>query len=116
MSVWTHVLGSIRIDALEGITPPFYLYEVAIPQGSEGPLKLSLWQSGRASQMARYSLTVFGDLRDYDDEEEIIQYFYDLIKDKLIRSAFFTFNVEGRSPRHFVWDGELDDFIELEVP
>lgn len=109
MSIWTHVAGIIRVDAILNLTEkPIYSYNV--PCGSEGSLDVSLWENPHSSDLAKYTISIFGDLRDYDDEEEIIDYFTRITKGQMIRQACFTLEVEGATPRTFIWDEK--GFIE----
>jgi hypothetical protein len=115
MSVWTHVAGTIRFDHWPGTDCPEP--DVGIrcafndaPGGTEGGLTILKWTNPDIAAVARYTITIFGDLRDYD-EQGIINYFSRITKDQDVRQACFTFQVEGRSVRTFVW--ENDKFVEL---
>lgn len=125
MSIWTHVLGAVRIDALP-IGPQtnwkeFFGKECAydapnavwsdyrdhsedyLPGGSEGTLKSILWTNPDPHHMAKYTLTIFGDLRDYDTPEEIIKWFKEKVAGvTFIRSAVITVELEGAKP--LVWN------------
>ena len=46
-----------------------------MPCGSEGSLKRAMWTNPLESAMARWALTVFGDLRDYHDVNAVIEWF-----------------------------------------
>lgn len=126
MSVWTHVLGTIRFDCCPGLNLPKPDVGVSctwddpeerwdrcnVPCGSEGSLVISKWEEAERSCVARYTITIFGDLRDYDDEQEIINYFNRITKGQDIRQACFTFYVEGKDARTFVWfDDEFEEII-----
>ena len=130
MSVWTHVVGVIRYDSFYNDEPDvvitggsrnveFQLAHCNIPCGSEGGLQISKWTNPSMSSIAKYVITIFGDLRDYDDEEEIINYFDEITKGQFVRQANFTIMVEGNKSRVFVWDNETflvgDDggFVEV---
>ncbi len=117
MSIWTHVVGVIRFDGLPGLTPdpdvgiPCTYHDndkqwdkCNIPRGSEGSLSISKWRDPSGHSVAKDTITIFGDLRDYDNEQEIIDYFKRITKKQAIRQACFTFNVEGSPARTFVWD------------
>lgn len=99
MSMWTHVAGTFRINAMYGLTEPInfeHIFgkactykditsEIAadmdehpenyLPAGSEGTLEMSVWENPNMNSMARYTVSIFGDLRDYTDTEEIMKYF-----------------------------------------
>ena len=103
MSNWTHVAGVIRIDdlRLDNIKPDFekvfgktlrfeddwpeydeFKKEEYLPIGSEGSLEMSVYVNEDIHCMAAYVVTIFGDLRDHDDPDEIINWFkekYDFI-------------------------------------
>jgi enterochelin esterase-like enzyme len=125
MSIWTHVLGAVRIDSLPGFpkldigkTCTFDDDEKAwdecdVPCGSEGSLNVLVWENPHKSSLAKYTVTVFGDLRDYDDKEEIIQYFNRIIKNQMIREAFFVIDVEGSEPDKYHYDGVSEEFVKI---
>lgn len=103
MSNWTHVAGIIRVDGIIGSSdmgneikriigkevhfdssmdewndfdrnPKEYL-----PCGSEGTLRMTLWENPNKSSMAAYTVSIFGDLRDHDSPTEIIKWFRDRV-------------------------------------
>lgn len=132
MSIWTHVLGTIRFDSWTGLEPapnigischftdpPEQWDKCNIPCGSEGSLFISKWEDPSKSTVAKYTITIFGDLRDYDDEQGIIDYFNRITKDQDIRQACFTFYVEGKDARTFVWKENIwekngkEKFVEV---
>lgn len=85
MSRWTHVAGTIRVDGLAGFKEPEFekLFKVArwdvassfktcnMPVGSEGSLQYSVWTNPDPTHLARYTITIWGDLRDYGELEDI---------------------------------------------
>lgn len=102
MSIWTHVAGVIRIDGIYGVTEEIGSEamldrlvgkvldfndeldrwhdadehpEEFMPLGCEGSLKRSLWINPHMNAMARYTLSVFGDLRDYHDVNAVVEWF-----------------------------------------
>ena len=104
MSNWTHVAGVMRIDDLRfdaANIPDFKAVfgktlrfeddwpedlesrkDEYLPMGSEGSLELSVHVNEDVHSMAAYVVTIFGDLRDHDSPDEIINWFkekYDLI-------------------------------------
>lgn len=111
MSIWTHVLASFRIDRIRplqgelesiekiiGKPEPYNPVEgeFYIPTGSEGSLEWSLWINPNINHMDAYTLTVFGDLRDYDNSESVIDWFKEVVKrSMLIRQAVCTIEVEN---------------------
>lgn len=99
MSNWTHVAAVIRIDDFRfgDFTEPDWdkifgkellydeLYEKweeadkyperYLPMGSEGSLHKNVWVNHDKSSATAYTVSIFGDLRDYDDLDEIINWF-----------------------------------------
>ncbi len=92
MSQWTHVNGNIRIDTLRMQGMPLcriedvkahmgktFTYddpaekwdECDVPGGSEGSLQFSFWNNPDLSSVAAYSVSVFGDLRDFGSPEDV---------------------------------------------
>lgn len=133
MSQWTHVAGIIRFDALRILGMPAQVnqnpsefmgntfeYEddaetwnaCTVPRGSEGSLQYVVWVNPHPTALSAYTVTVFGDLRDYDDEAEIISYFRGVVEGRLVRQATFEVAVEYQPPRvfHYVED---HGFVEL---
>lgn len=103
MSNWSHVAGIIRIDAIrfeeetvEEATKMFENYfgkelrfdssnelwneadehpEKFLPMGSEGSLTMSVWVNPDLKYITSYTVSIFGDLRDHDDPDAIIEWF-----------------------------------------
>lgn len=124
MSVWTHVAGVVRIDAIRVLeeNPNFDMLfgkewtfddmwddelaytefesvpEKYMPSGSEGSLQKSVWINPDERSMASYAVTIFGDLRDYDNPDAIISWFKDCCKNVWVRQAIITVETEGREP------------------
>ena len=107
MSQWTHVNCSIRIDGLAGLMPVPDLgktvgfghderawAECDVPCGSEGSLQTSLSTSDDPHALARYVATIWGDLRDYDNEDLIIKYLDRITKGQMVRSGIAVIDVE----------------------
>ena len=124
MSIWTHVLGSIRFDGIPGLTPepdcgiPCTFEDdekqwdkCNIPCGSEGSLIISIWDNSFESSLASNTISIFGDLRSFDDEQQIIDYFERITKGRMIRQAFYTFYVEGSKERNFIYKDK--GFLEI---
>ena len=101
MSAWTHVNASIRIDSLKGLVPPFDKSKLGtvveygdvspsdnpMPVGSEGSLNYTFWDNPSESSMAAYTVNIFGDLRDFTEFDEIIQYLEGITDKEMIRSG-----------------------------
>lgn len=120
MSVWTHVAGIVRVDGIvcfseidfdkvfgkecswgsdkdtwndADLNPDDYM-----PMGSEGSLEKSVWINPDTYCMARYTVSIFGDLRDYDDSKAIIEWFENSCDKVTVRQAVLTIEVEGQEP------------------
>ena len=125
MSVWTHVAGIIRIDDIRlGDTLPDFdkligkecqwesptevwddmecRPEDYLPMGSEGSLEKSVWINPDKGCMSSYTVSIFGDLRDYEDSESIIEWFKNKINEineiKGVRQAVIISETEGKNP------------------
>lgn len=113
MSQWTHVAGIIRFDGLFGLLgmPEPNILQ-GIPEGSEGPLDCKMWNNPNHSHIAARTAYIFGDLRNYGDEEDIqriIDYFERIIKDQMVRDACYTINVEYGVQRTFIYKTDYDE-------
>ena len=125
MSVWTHVAGVVRIDAIRfdpNDIPDFdsifgkewtfddmwddtHVYtefeenpNMFMPSGSEGSLQKSAWINPDRNCIASYVVTIFGDLRDYDTPNEIIEWFKECCEKVSVRQAIITVKTEGKKP------------------
>jgi hypothetical protein len=115
MSQWTHINGTIRIDHFRDLEPELDFNKVigrtcafadpekiwnacTVPCGSEGSLQYIAWVNPEKNSMAAYTVTIFGDLRDYDNVPEIVAWFDKITtgKDLMIRSAILEISVEGK--------------------
>ena len=105
MSQWTHVNGIIRIDAIRMLRPKkpnigipsFWQDEHQakdIPCGSEGSLNAELWTNPSESALSAYTVSIFGDLRDYDDAEAIVSYLNQITDGCMVRSGICEIDVE----------------------
>lgn len=133
MSNWTHVAGVIRVDYIKWDDEDTELdfdkligkeclwgsdYEVFedankhpelyLPMGSEGSLQKSVWINPNDSCTARYTVSIFGDLRDHDSCDEIIEWFKNKCKwiGRRVRQATITVNNEHygtKSYTHGEW-------------
>ena len=135
MSQWTHVNASFRLDSfgrtedeelinIFGKSIDFYHmdeieydedWEVKdkdkyLPMGSEGTLEMSIWHNPNESCIASTTVSIFGDLRDYGDYEEIEKWFNkccDAFVGSIgIRQAFCQVNVEGFGTKVFQCEWE----------
>lgn len=117
MSTWTHASGVVRVDAIrmgmatevnwDDIFGKECLWESDpeiwkdadehpekyMPCGSEGTLQKTVWENPKESCMAAYTVSIFGDLRDWYDVDAIIDWFKRIVKDEnllWVRSAVIT--------------------------
>jgi hypothetical protein len=126
MSNWTHVAGIVRVDGLrlngevkdfESIfgkevewESPGGLWDKAwehpehfLPMGSEGSLKMTVWVNPEDHCLASYTVSIFGDLRDHDDPDEIINWFKEKCKSLFVRNACITVENEWNGVRDWVY-------------
>ena len=113
MSQWTHVCATFRIDALDRVLSNDTIESVIgkpigfcefveegvkyLPKGSEGSLKYELIENPDKGTVAAYVLVVYGDLRDYDNIDEIELWFRKgACSFSLLRQAVCTVEVEDR--------------------
>lgn len=129
MSQWTHVNSSFRLNSfgrtddeelirIFGKSVDYYgmsdleydeHWEVKekekyLPMGSEGTLDISIWHHPDTSNMASTTVSVFGDLRDYNSFDEIEEWFNrccDTLGRFGIRQAFCQVEVEGLGTKVF---------------
>lgn len=117
MSCWTHVAAIVRVDGFrifdDYIGPDWdalfgkeCLWAASrdkwhdamehpdkyLPMGSEGSLRKTVWTNPNPSYAAAYTVSIFGDLRDYDSPETIIEWFKKIVNsDSLdVRQACIT--------------------------
>ena len=64
--------------------------EQFLPLGSEGSLKMSIWENPDYFCVAAYTVSIFGDLRDHNSIDEIINWFDEKCKGIWIRQAVIT--------------------------
>lgn len=130
MSNWTHVAGIIRVDSIkflggdidfdreigkectwdseDEVWKEFEEYpERFMPAGSEGTLRKVVWDNPNKSSMAAYTVSIFGDLRDHDNPDEIIEWFKDICEKFMVRNATITVYNELNGKRS--WDYCYDD-------
>ncbi len=118
MSTWTHICGCIRFDGVVALgTPAPNLGRTCsfdddsdtwdncdVPCGSEGSIEHHLRTCTEDSKMARWSAMFYGDLRDYDDHDEILEYFKRITEGRMIRQGVFTIDTSGMEPRTYEYD------------
>lgn len=133
MSNWTHVAGIIRVDHLSipGIThvinfekeigrelrfndiwdgtEAYEEYKLNpqsfLPRGSEGSLRMSVWANPDDLSLAAYTVSIFGDLKDHDDEDEIIEWFQVQCSKFSVRQAVITvYNEYHNKPKTWTFE------------
>ena len=133
MSNWTHVAGIIRVDGLRigaDIEPDwdiilgkelhyedgYCMWEEAenhpgrfLPLGSEGSLTKSIWTNPDKSCIAAYTVSIFGDLRDHDDPDAIIEWFKSKCSEMYVRQAAITVKNEWNGMRTWSIDDEDEE-------
>ena len=108
MSIWTHVAAIIRIDSvkelgidpkskeeLEKILGPVAKFNgsdedwnsCTLPCGSEGSLQYTIWENEDKHCLAAFTVSVFGDLRDYEETEPIEKWFNEFCKKFMVRQV-----------------------------
>lgn len=110
MSNWTHVAAIFRIDSFgceQNFTEIFgrelnfhdgsAIWDEAeknpesfLPCGSEGSLQMSVWVNPDVHCIAAYTVSIFGDLRDHDSIDEILNWFDEKCNAVWIRQAVIT--------------------------
>lgn len=133
MSTWTHVAGVARFDCLrfsadeprinwddifgkeiqyEDDWDAWCDYEVNphhyMPAGSEGSLQKTIWENPDIHCIASYTVTVFGDLRDYDSADDIIEWFKNALDNSglSVRNAVIMAETDCSNPKTYVYGGE----------
>lgn len=116
MSVWTHINGSIRIDSIhfldnlnkadiakilgkivtwEDLMEDTSEIATELPMGSEGSLQYTIWENPDSSDITRFTVNIWGDLRDYRDLDAIKKWFEKVLNSGfMIRSAVLEVEVE----------------------
>lgn len=109
MSIWAHVAGIIRIDSmarcLRHVDKPNLGVictwesdddETTIPSGSEGSLRWSFEETGSKSSLSWGNIHISGDLRDFDNSQEIIDWVKEVTKSDewWVRQAVITIDIE----------------------
>ena len=130
MSIWTHVAAIIRIDTIKGfgmgpqskeelekVLGPVAKFDgsdedwnsCTLPCGSEGSLQYAIWENEDEHCVAAFTVSVFGDLRDYDETESIEKWFNEFCgKFPLIRQAICVAEVEGGETKVFQYKEESE--------
>ena len=135
MSIWTHVAAVVRIDdigAIFGDSTDWNAYfgkelhyeddletweeaeehpERFLPMGSEGSLTLHIWENPNENDLNRYNVMIFGDLRDRDNPNKILEWFKEKIAGittaGMVRQAVIT--IETEYDETITWTYEKED-------
>jgi hypothetical protein len=86
-----------------------------VPYGSEGSVQYKVELTGTPSSLARVVVTVWGDLRDYDDAEEIVEWLKGTVKELNkqgigIRGGAFHIEVESQKDVYLLWGDRQEWF------
>lgn len=137
MSNWTHVAAVVRIDSMRFMGEEADFEKVFgktlnwtddsdvwrdandhpdefLPLGSEGSLQMSVWTNPDEGHVDAYTVSIFGDLRDHDDPDEIITWFRDKVEyikntfaiNLFIRQAVITVDNECNGCRTWTYEEE----------
>lgn len=122
MSNWTHVAGIIRVDSVLGPEVDWDILlgkelvygeeygkwaeadeypKLFMPFGSEGSLHKNVWTNPNKRHMARYTVSIFGDLRDHDDPDAIIKWFQNKCAGLYVRQASIVVSNERNGDREW---------------
>lgn len=131
MSIWTHVAGIIRVDEgtgnFDNISDLKKLFvkdiwgepkegKCNMPCGSEESLNYSIWENPDKSSICKYTISIFGDLRDFEEPElpEIKQWWDDIIKKlEYVRQAIILIECEETS-EPIIYKYTTKDWMESE--
>jgi len=110
MSKWTHVNAAIRIDGIPSIDSKKPSLK-PLPTGSEGPLQYQIKEYD--SGLPWLAIQVWGDLRDYDDEKQIWEWFDNTFGYWSVRDAVVVIRVEGGDEIYLGHEGGVSVFHEV---
>ena len=135
MSMWTHVAAIVRIDGYYNdpdktfdelfgkeclwddddfedvdVNPDKYL-----PTGSEGSLYKTVWINPNPNHFNAYTVSIFGDLRDFSDPKDVVNWFKNVVEAKctLIRQATITAN-NGYEYVNWTYGDDNDETDDLQ--
>lgn len=129
MSNWSHVSAIVRVDNIEHLNGKINFSNIFgkeclwdsdsitwddfnnnpdkyLPMGSEGSLHLSVWENPDKHCCDVYTISIFGDLRDHDNPQEIINWFRSKLINLWIRQAVITVDNEWNGTTTWVYDRE----------
>ena len=93
MSQWTHLNGQVRIDGFPGHTKkPNFGTVCDVPCGSEGSVRFRYDEVGTG--IVWTNVSIWGDLRDYNDVQEIVNWISKCTEGYIIRSGILEIDIE----------------------
>lgn len=126
MSNWTHVAAIARIDAFR-LHEEFDFVKIFgkelscydsneiwneadehperfLPLGSEGSLTMTVWTNPDLACLDAYTISIFGDLRDHDDPNDVIEWFKEKLSPFMVRNACITVHNEWNGTVNWVYE------------
>jgi hypothetical protein len=83
--------------------------ELFVPTGSEGSLQMSVWENPDSHCLAALTVSVFGDLRDHDSIEDVVEWFRRCCEKAWIRQAIIDIENEQCGNKQVVYRSGDDD-------
>lgn len=77
-----------------------------LPMGSEGSLHKSVWTNPDECACAAYVVTIWGDLRDHHDANEIVEWFKKICDKLWVRQACITVENERNGTVNWAYEEE----------
>lgn len=128
MSQWTHVNASIRFDEInrEDLPTEKELGKICrwededfshwgnstLPCGSEGSLEYAIIANPDIHCIAAMAVVFFGDLRDYNNANEILKYFGKITEGRMIRSGILEVDIENNNTLIYRYDSENKKWVK----
>ena len=126
MSTWTHINASIRFDGIFQEELPTekdlgkmckwededysHWDNAELPCGSEGSIEYRIIKNEIPDCLATMVVVFYGDLRDYDDIEEVLSYFIRITNGRFIRSGILEI-VVGDETQVFKYENKQWNLI-----
>ncbi|MBR1526567.1 MAG: hypothetical protein IJ640_07905 [Prevotella sp.] len=121
MSQWTHVCGCIRVDSIRMADEENEKANIrnilgrivrftdddrltTLPLGSEGSIEYAILTNPDKCCVAAYVIPIWGDLRDYDDVQEIEDWFHDVCSKLFVRNAVLNIDVENGIKKNIAYE------------
>lgn len=131
MSVWTHFAAVIRFDSLR--VPGLEYMELGpdlgktcdwgddqkvweacnVPCGSEGSIQYQIWENPHQSSLAAYTAMIWGDLRDYEDRDELVAYLNRVTEGKMIRAGIAEIHTEYQKTLVYRYSSENEEWTNI---